>query len=219
MKRILTLLCCALSTALPANTSGNHFYQAAMHQALGIIKQNHAYFSDLNLDWTCIEKTYIERAQQAANSQEILHAFEHLMLEFTDNHMMLNTNNNDSYRLYSPVVVKKTSEGFLIEDFWKSHLVSSEGLKVGAQLLQLNEKNPKQIIATFPTSCLNKQADEIQTWIINKALAGIYSKPRIIKLSDGSKTKSIDLDQLETKKQSTPLTQEKTENIAYHHHP
>lgn len=213
MVRFILLLIALATSTIAVGGSNNHFYQASMHQALALIKQNHAYLSTSGLDWSCLERVYIDQAAKAQNSNEILQAFEHLVLEFADNHMMLNTNNNHSYRLYSPVLVNQGSDGFVIHDFWKNNLINHQKLKVGSQLLSLNGATPQQIIDAFPTSCLDKTLPEKQEWIINKALAGIYSKSRLIKILNDNETVKINLDELETKSHSHPLKHEIKDNI------
>ncbi|MEZ5471277.1 MAG: S41 family peptidase [Marinicella sp.] len=174
----------------------DHGYQSAMHQALDLISHNHAYLSEKRIDWSCIESTYLEQAKQAQNDHEILKVFENLMLEFTDNHMILNTNDSESYRLFSPVKVIKQGNGFMVDDIWKSKLSVTTPVQIGDQFIDLNGQTSQQIIDDFPTQCVDKNRVETQQWMINKALAGVYSKPRLLRLKNPKKVYAVNLDTL-----------------------
>ncbi|MCX7553342.1 S41 family peptidase [Marinicella sp. S1101] len=212
VNRFLFWLVLALLNWNHVTASNNHHYQAAMHQALALIKQNHAYLKESKLEWTCLEQTYLERASQANDAKSILLAFEHLMLEFADNHMILNTNNNHSYRLDAPVVVRADGDDYVVYDVRKSQIDKAKTIKVGAQFVALNQKIPQQIITEFPTNCLDKSNRKNQTWIINKALAGVYAETRKLTLLDNNYY-TVDLDKLTAKTNQSLLDHEIREHI------
>ena len=169
------------------------------------IENQYAYAKQKNINWTCLKTHYINNIKPIENRSDAVLHFEHLLMEFADNHMTLNTNIHDSYRLNAPLTVKKIDQSFIINDFWQSQLVNPQALTIGAELVSINGIKPQEAIDAFPTKCLDKAPDRNQQWIINKTLAGQYSKPRIIEFSVDNKLIQVDLDLLSYKKSRQPL--------------
>lgn len=177
------------------------------------IEENYAYADNKNINWSCLKERYTEQAQSVQDRNDTVLFFEYLLMEFADSHMTLNTNIQDSYRLHSPLAVKKVAQQFFVDDFWQSQLLPATGISIGAELLTINGKSLDQVIEEFPTRCLDKSQPKNQQWIINKTLAGKYSKPRIIELEFNGKRKSIDLDQLQYRQTKSPLITATQDNI------
>ena len=173
--------------------------QLSLQTMLKNIEHHYAYTEDKNIDWKCLNQKYNDKVKRLENRAEAVLFFEHLLLEFADNHMTLNTNIQESYRLNAPVFVKKKQSAFIIDDIWQTQLVDPTDLIIGAKLISINGMEPQKIIQDFPTHCLDKNQTNNQQWIINKALAGQYSKPRIIKTSTADNNQIIDLDQLQSR--------------------
>jgi C-terminal processing protease CtpA/Prc len=170
-------------------------YQKAVDSVLDQIQRHHAYLAEQNIDMACLNKVY-RQTEHLQTTVQLMSHLEQLMLEFTDNHMHLQANTNDSYRLSGPLVVSINSEGhFLLSDYWKTQLSQPESLPTGARLVNINGQSPEAVIQAFPTRCLDKTRPELQEWIINKALAGIYSQPRKVMFTTTDAQHRFDLDQ------------------------
>ncbi|WP_223788354.1 S41 family peptidase [Marinicella meishanensis] len=189
-------------TALNVSAQNSHPIQTTLQ----LIQQHHAYWPQQNLDLACLQQAYALTGEESPTA--LLTKLEHLMLEFADNHMHLNTNTQHSYRLYGPVTVALSGDQFTIDDHWKNHLQNPVGLASGAVLLQLNGLTPQQVIDQFPTQCLDKNQADNQVWILNKALAGTYSQPRLLTIQQGDERRTIDLD---------AWTYQHTEGLLSHH--
>ncbi len=198
LKYILTVVCLLQVTSLQALANEAQQLQAKVAKTLpGMmlqnIKDNYAYADQKNINWACLNKQYTAKINHLNDRSDTVLFFEHLLLEF---HMTLNTNIQDSYRLNSPLIVNQEKGAFIIDDYWQNQLLDSGDLVTGAKLMNINGITPEQVIKNFPTLCQDKTQVNNQQWIINKALAGQYSQPRIIELSVGGVRKTIDLDRL-----------------------
>ncbi len=160
------------------------------------LKDNYAYADQRSINWTCLKNNYTTKINTLQSRSDMVLFFEYFLLEFTDSHMIMNTNIQESYRLNSPIKLTKKNNTYVIDDYWQSQLVSADQIYIGAELLSINGKSPNEVIQSFPTLCLDKSQTNSQQWIINKSLAGKYSEPRIIELSLGQKKSTIDLNQL-----------------------
>ena len=190
-KSLLFVLIICLQTA-----QADH--QGAIDSVLDQIHRHHAYLAEQAIDLACLDRVYRQTDHLTSTGQLMAH-LEQLMLEFADNHMHLRANTNDSYRLSGPLVVSINSEGhFLLSDYRKTQLSQPEGLPTGARLVSINDQSPETVIEAFPTRCLDKTLPELQEWIINKALAGIYNQPRKVLFTTTDAHHRFDLDQFET---------------------
>ncbi len=204
-------------TLLTGHAAGKKSLQQRVSQALDMavqtIKQQYAYLPQKNINWPCIESHYPQQIPNLKNTAEALLFFEFFLHEFTDSHMTLNSNIDDSYRLYAPLSVHRTPSGFMVQDVWFDQLAGSTKLAVGDQLLSINGRSPQQVIEDFPAPCLDKSLPANQQWIINKALAGRHSQPRKIELGTAEHKKTIDLDQLTYQKHEPLLTTQHQQGV------
>ena len=67
------------------------------------ISSSYVYLKDKNIDLECIRKHYTNQIKNIKTNEEVVLFFENLLNEFCDSHLILNTNVNSSYRLYSPI--------------------------------------------------------------------------------------------------------------------
>ncbi len=171
--------------------------QLNLQAMLKNIDDHYAYADNKNINWACLKQNYGKKIKQLKHKTDAVLYFEHLLLEFADSHMTLNTNTKDSYRLNAPISVKQHQNTFIIDDLWQTQLVDTKGLSIGAELIGINGMTPTQVIKNFPTRCLDKTQSDNQQWIINKALAGQYAKPRVIEVKIDGQAKAIDLDALQ----------------------
>ncbi|MFC3194953.1 S41 family peptidase [Marinicella sediminis] len=209
MKNPFTLLSILLINMQTAQA--NH--QAAVNHVLAQIQSHHAYLDEQGIDMACLSRVYRQTGHLETSGQLMTH-LEQLMLEFADNHMHLQANTRDSYRLYGPIVVSKNNGGeFLLSDYHKNQLSQPESLPVGARLVSINEQSPEAVIEAFPTRCLDKTKRKHQEWIINKTLAGIYHQPRKVVFATTNKLLRFDLNQFKTADQPDLLTSRTEQNL------
>jgi len=132
--------------------------------------------------------------------------------EFYDSHLILNTNINSSFRLFSPIYATIENGELIVSNIWQTQIENLDQNLIGAELLKINGIDFDKAIAQFPTHCNNKSSKKVREWIVNKILAGRYNQPRILtlKLAD-NRPIELDLDKLKIK-QNNELLSSKIEN-------
>ena len=68
-------------------------------------EKNYIYLKEKNELWKCIKETYSEKFSQITTKFEHILFYENLLNELYDNHIHLNTNTSQSYRLDAPLYV------------------------------------------------------------------------------------------------------------------
>ncbi|WP_375559149.1 S41 family peptidase [Bernardetia sp. OM2101] len=185
-----------------------------LNQIISDISTDYAYLDEKSIDLECIKKFYNKQIDSSKNRTDIVLLFENLLNEFYDSHLILNTNTNSSFRLYSPIYATFEKEKAVITSVWQTELESLESNIIGAEIQKINGINIKENIENFPTHCQDKNLPQVREWILNKLLAGQYDKSRILTL----KTKDnavieLDLDKLKLKQYEELVISKKVDNI------
>lgn len=171
------------------------------------LSENYVYLQEKNVDLNCIKTHYEKQIPNIKTEEQTVLFFEYLLDEFYDSHLILNTNRNSSFRLYSPIYVSIKNEKPIVSNVWHIKVEGLERNIIGAQLLKINGTDFDIAIEQFPTHCNDKNFKNIREWIANKLLAGRYNQPRILTLKlDDKETVEFDLDKLKIKQPSELLT-------------
>jgi len=179
-----------------------------LEKIISKLETKYVYYKLKDVDLDCLKKHYNSKIGSLKNKTEVLLFFEYLLDEFYDSHLHLNTNNNHSFRLYSPIYVSTKGNKSVISSFWKDQIEKSIDINlINAEVLTFNGIEFNKVIENFPTHCQNKNNNEIRTWLSNKILAGRYNEPRIITIKTTlGKIETLDLDKITLKKDTTVLT-------------
>ena len=171
------------------------------------IEHEYAYFSDQKVDLLCMKKHYIAKINNIKTSKDIVLFFEYLLNELHDNHVMLQTNIDSSYRLFSPIFTHTQNNKTTISNIWQTQIANLDRGLIGAQVKQINGIDFDKAINNFPTHCDDKTLESVRTWIGNKVIAGRYNEKRVItlKLANG-KTTTLDLDKIKLNKSDERLS-------------
>ena len=194
-----------------ANSQNNKIDQTKvkedLNQILTDLSQNYVYLQEKNIDLNCIREYYENQIPNIKTEAQTVLFFEYLLAEFYDSHLILNTNRNSSFRLYSPIYATIKNGKPIVSNVWQTQIENLEQNIIRAELLKINGTDFKQAIEQFPTHCNDKNSEKVREWILNKILAGRYNQPRIITLKlENNKTIEFDLDKLKIKQTSEPLT-------------
>ena len=194
-----------------SNSLDNKINQTKIKEDLnGIINdlsENYVYLQEKNVDLNCIKEYYEKQIPNIKTEEQTVLFFEYLLDEFYDSHLILNTNRNSSFRLYSPIYVSIKNGKPTVSSVWQIQIESLEQNIIGAELLKINGTDFDKAIEQFPTHCNDKKSQNVREWIANKLLAGRYNQPRILTLKlDNKKTVEFDLDKLKIKQPSEFLT-------------
>jgi len=171
------------------------------------LSENYIYIEEKNVDLNCIREYYEKQISDIKTEEETILFFEYLLDEFYDNHLILNTNTNSSFRLYSPIHAIIENGKPIISNVWQTQIENLDQNLIGAELEKINKTNFEKAINKFPTHCNSKDSKTVREWTANKILAGRYNQPRVLTLKfDTGKTIEFDLDKLKLKQTSEPLT-------------
>lgn len=171
------------------------------------LSENYVYLQEKDVDLNCIKEYYEKQIPNIKTEEQTVLFFEYLLDEFYDSHLILNTNRNSSFRLYSPIYVSIKNGKPTVSSVWQIQIESLEQNIIGAELLKINGTDFDKAIEQFPTHCNDKKSQNVREWIANKLLAGRYNQPRILTLKlDNKKTVEFDLDKLKIKQPSEFLT-------------
>lgn len=210
MKQLILTLIIFLNFSC-ANSQDNQIDQTKIKEDLNEIltdlSQNYVYLQEKNIDLNCIREYYENQIPNIKTEEETVLFFEYLLDEFYDSHLILNTNRNSSFRLYSPIYATIKNGKPIVSNVWQTQIENLEQNIIGAELLKINGTDFDKAIEQFPTHCNDKSSEKVRKWILNKILAGRYNQPRLLTLKlDNKKTIEFDLDKLKLKQSSELLT-------------
>ncbi|MCF6288880.1 MAG: S41 family peptidase [Proteobacteria bacterium] len=194
---IFILVFLQTTLALAANPINKTQITEDLNGILTGIQDNYIYLQDKAVDLSCIKEKYSKKIDSIANAEQTVLFFEMLLGEFYDSHLILNTNHNSSFRLYSPIYTKLSDNNFIIASVWQSQIGMIDENIIGAKILKFNGVDFARVINDFPTLCQDKNHPEIKQWLANKVLAGRYNQPRVLTLKLGNNEIFVlDLDKL-----------------------
>jgi len=202
----ITLIKLFIVSFLPAQSSeiDRVAIKKDFDQLLFNISEQYVYLENKNVDLDCIKSYYGDQIKKLKTEEETVLFFEYILNEFYDSHIILNTNRNSSFRLFSPIYASLINGKAIVTNVWQTQIEKLNQNIIGAEVLKINEINVNTSIKNFPSQCNDKHAQGVREWILNKVLAGRYNEPRILtlKLITGEIVQ-FDLDHLKIKKEST----------------
>ena len=154
-----------------------------LNEILSEISQNYIYLEEKNVDLDCIRQHYENQIENLNTDEQTVLFFEFLLDEFYESHLILNTNRNSSFRLYSPIYSKIENGKAIISNIWQTQIQNIDQNLIGAEILKINGLEFNKAIEQFPTHCNDKSSLIIREWIANKILAGRYNEPRVLNLN------------------------------------
>lgn len=177
-------------------------------------EKNYIYLTENNELWKCIKETYSEKVGQITTKFEHILFYENLLNELYDNHIHLNTNTSQSYRLDAPIYVINRNGKTYLKNVWQTQLKDTIQTNViGAEIITFNGIDFQEKIKAFPTICQNKNDKKVREWIANKIVAGKRNESRVLglKLQNG-KTLKLDIDSLKLREEKFALSTSIIEN-------
>lgn len=90
------------------------------------LSENYVYLQEKNVDLNCIKEYYEKQIPNIKTEEQTVLFFEYLLDEFYDSHLILNTNRNSSFRLYSPIYVSIKNGKPTVSSVWQIQIESLE---------------------------------------------------------------------------------------------
>lgn len=178
-----------------------------LNELLNMLQENYVYVNEKSVDLNCIREQYTNQISNLKTQDDVVLLFEYLLCEFYDSHLILNTNIQASYRLYSPIYVRLQDGKFFIKNVWQSQFLKPAQEITGAEISTVNGVDVNKAIFDFPTHCNDKNSPQVREWIANKVIAGRYNQPRVLELRlKNGKTATLNMDSLKLRKEKTMIT-------------
>lgn len=172
-----------------------------LNKILTDLSTKYVHLQEKNVDLDCIQKHYEKQIANLKTEENTVLLFEYLLNEFYDSHLILNTNRNSSFRLFSPIYATVINGKAIISNVWQTQIENLEKNLIGAELLKINGIDLNKAVEQFPTYSNDKNSKEVREWIVNKILAGHYNQPGVLTLKlENGETIDFNLDQLKTSK-------------------
>ncbi len=185
-----------------------------LEEMLYDISHYYSYREEKDIDWDCLKDTYTHVLKEAQKEEDVVLAFEFLLDEFYDSHIILNTNRVSSYRLYSPIHAVAKHGKVYITQVWQTQLEHVPAGFILAEIVNMNGCPFAELIDAFPSKCQDKTKTEVREWLANKVLAGRYNEPRLLELRLPKQgTLSLNLDSLTLRKEKGLLSSRKEGEI------
>ncbi len=196
-----------VSVSAQENLVNHTEIRADLNEIIHNISNNYVYLNDKNIDLNCIQEYYNTQIPSIQTEEETVLFFEYLLDEFYDNHLMVRTNRNSSFRLFSPIHLTIENHKPLITNVWQTQIQNLTMDIIGAEITHFNGVEFDKVISNFPTHCHDKSDQATREWIANKIVAGRYNEPRILSLElANGEIVALDLDSLLLIKNETLLS-------------
>lgn len=208
----LSLICLFSFPSIAQNTAAQNEFDDFIQN----LETEFIYYDQKKEIIDCVQKTYRPFVDTVSSIFYKVLFYELLLNELYDTHINLNSNTDQSYRLYSPLYVRERDGRFYVANVFSSHLEIDFPNVLKAELITFNGLDFQHAIQDFPTHCHDKNEPVIREWLANKVLAGKRNEPRKLglRLKDGKEV-TLDLDELQFKTYNEPLTYSIENNIGF----
>lgn len=161
------------------------------------IKDHYVYFDKKVVDWNCVRSTYLPLATNASNDKAFLRVLENSIVELYDPHAIINSNLPTSTRMIPSeldVWAEWRSGHAIITQLRPGYVAQKAGLKIGMDIIRINDKPVTDAAAVHRTKCLKHNNPEFDNWSLLSALAGTHDTPRVITVRTAAGEQTFALD-------------------------
>ncbi len=192
-----------LLTLLLANFSlGQTKYENDFNEFWTDINNNYAYFDQQKIDWNKVKEIYQPKINEIKTEKEFIQFLEVVIHEFYNGHISLNTNLKSSNKLIpsgQDLFVEKKGHQFYITDLRKGFGAELSGLKIGQEVLLLNDKNIEKQLEKFLPKYTTSHTQEMYQYALNMLFAGTHDTKRIITTNENGENKNFYPDNIDLK--------------------
>jgi C-terminal processing protease CtpA/Prc len=179
---LLACLCCTNITAQQTFTSEQ--FTADFDSIWSGLRDNYAYFDKKETNWNKVRELYRPKLAEVKSRSDFVSLLERVLDELYDNHTSLSTNLKTSPRLV-PTGLDLWAEWIkgqaIITQLRSGFSTEQAGLRVGMEILSINEVPIKEAIALRLPKSLKAINKDVRNWALRAVLAGTHDQPRIVK--------------------------------------
>lgn len=146
---------------------------------LDLLKDKYAYWDRVGFGIEELKKHFLPKINKVKKRRDLVRLFEEITYEFYDDHMNLNVNLSDSWRLspsYLPLWAEFKNDEAFISEVREPYLAKFFQIKPGNKIIKINGTNPKDAVDEFLKDHLCQQCIEARNWALRKVLCGRYNK-------------------------------------------
>ena len=185
---------------------GQHKFQKDFDHFWELLDKEYAYFDQKQTDWDKVKVLYNNRLQSVKEDWEFTYIIELMKHELYDPHISLNRNLDFSFRLIpndTDAYIKVKNDMYYIADIRESYTIPDYDLKIGDQILKINNKEIQDVINFNLPVAIKSPNDQVKEYFANLIFAGRHNEPRdFVLLRDGKKMK-VSLPKASPKKRSS----------------
>jgi carboxyl-terminal processing protease len=158
-------------------------YEKDFNEFWNDVNNNYAYFDQQQINWNKVKEIYQPQAKQITTDNDFIHFMETVLNELHNGHVSLNINLNSSNRIIpsgQDMFVQKQNGKFIITDLRKGFGADLSGLKIGDEIVRLNNNSIPRQVEKFLPKYTATHTHEMYQYALNMLFAGTHNTKRII---------------------------------------
>jgi C-terminal processing protease CtpA/Prc len=199
MKKVFIVLLVLCSFSSIAQTK----YQKDFDYLWSMFDGFYAYFDQKQTNWDEVKKIYQKEVENVSDDSQFIRLVENITYELYDPHTGINRNLKSSFRLIptSTDAWIKIKEGkYYIADIRSGFEIEETGLKVGDELLRINNRKIEDLVEEVLPKSIKNPKDDVKEFFANLWFAGKHNEERVILVLENGKEKEYKLNKPTTSK-------------------
>ncbi|XRE44193.1 hypothetical protein ACIVBQ_002397 [Tenacibaculum discolor] len=192
MKNLLIVFLVLLSFNSVAQTK----YQKDFDYLWDMFDSYYAYFDQKQTNWAEVKEIYQKEAEKVSDDSQFIRLVENITYELYDPHTGINRNLKSSFRLIptsTDAWIKIKDDKYYIVDIRPGFEIEETGLKVGAELLRINNHKIEDLVEKVLPKSFKNPKDDVKEFFANLWFAGKHNEERVIQVLENGEKKEYTL--------------------------
>lgn len=194
MKTLPVLFAGLCLFAVHAAEQENQDRASELADVLDRIEHEYAYLTLDDVSFDGLRKRYLDAASSNLTDRQYIVLLEQLVDEFHDNHLQLNTNLSNSYRLVpsqTAILAQWRDETALVVGTSPFAPPMFQAIKSGAVIRSINGISPDAAVKARLEDHLDQTSPRARHWALNSVLAGRRGETTVIEIDSGGIAETI----------------------------
>ncbi|MGG8497189.1 S41 family peptidase [Tenacibaculum sp. TC6] len=216
MKKIIVVFLILLSFNSIAQTK----YQEDFDYLWTMIHNYYAYFDQKQTNWSEVKEIYQKEVAKVTEDSQFIRIVENTIYELYDAHAGINRNLKSSFRLIptsTDAWIQIKNNKYYIADIRSGFEIEKTGLKVGAELLRINNRKIEDLVKVVLPKSFKNPKNEVKEFFANLWFAGKHNEERDILVLENGKEKQYHLNKPKASKEENEILSSRIieNNIGY----
>lgn len=216
MKKIIVVFLILLSFNSIAQTK----YQEDFDYLWSMIHKYYAYSDQKQTNWPEVKEIYQKEVAKVTEDSQFIRIVENTIYELYDAHVSINRNLKSSFRLIptsTDAWIQIKNNKYYIADIRSGFEIEKTGLKVGAELLRINNRKIEDLVKEVLPKSFKNPKDEVKEFFANLWFAGKHNEERNISVLENGKEKQYHLNKPKASKEESEILSSRIieNNIGY----